>query len=95
MKLDPKKKVVFLSQVLPSSMTAGYQHLSGLVVTCCNGKQVGNLEELASIADSAPDGNLVFELMDDPGKLVLDASEVKSGGEKLGKAYGIPALRKL
>jgi hypothetical protein len=33
--------------------------------------------------------------MDDPGKLVLDASEVKSDGGKLGKAYGIPALRKL
>lgn len=95
MRLDPKKKVIFLSQVLPSSMTAGYQHLSGLVLTGCNGKTVGSLEELASIADATSSGDLVFELMDDPGKLVLDASEAKSGGEKLGKAYGIPALRKL
>ena len=95
MKLDPKKKIVFLSQVLPSSMTAGYQHLSGLVLTGCNGKPVGSLEDLASIADAVSAGDLVFEFMDDPGKLVLDASEVKSGGAKLGKSYGIPALRKL
>jgi len=94
LKLDPKKRIVFLSQVLPSAMTAGYQHLSGLVLAGCNGKPVGNLEDLASIADAAPGGDLVFEFTDDPGKLVLDASDVKSGGEKLGKAYGIPALRK-
>ena len=80
---------------MPSSMTAGYQHLSGLVLTGCNGKTVSSLEELASIADASSSGDLVFELMDDPGKLVLDASEAKSGGEKLGKAYGIPALWKL
>lgn len=94
MKLDPKKRVVFLSQVLPSAMTAGYQHLSGLVLETCNGKSVGNLEDLAAIADSAAAGDLVFEFMDDPGKLVLDAREVQSSGEKLGKAYGIPALRR-
>ncbi|NDC80082.1 MAG: PDZ domain-containing protein [Verrucomicrobia bacterium] len=95
MKLDPKKKIVFLSQVLPSATTAGYQHLSGLVLSGCNGTTVGSLEELASIADSTTSGDLVFEFMDDPKKLVLDAAEVKSGGDKLGKAYGIPALRKL
>ena len=76
-------------------MTAGYQHLSGLVLTGCNGKPVGTLEELAAIADGATSGDLVFEFMDDPGKLVLDASEVKSGGDKLGKAYGITSLRRL
>lgn len=95
LKLDPKKRVVFLSQVLPSGLTAGYQHLSGLVLTGCNGMAVGNLEDLARIADAATSGDLVFEFSDDPGKLVLDATEVKAGGEKLGKSYGIPALRKM
>ena len=80
---------------MPSATTAGYQHLSGLVLQGCNGKPVGSLEELASIADSTTSGDLIFEFMDDPGKLILDASEVKSGAEQLGKAYGIPALRKL
>ena len=95
LKLDPKKRVVFLSQVLPSGLTVGYQHLSGLVLTGCNGMAVGNLEDLARIADAATSGDLVFEFSDDPGKLVLDATEVKAGGEKLGKSYGIPALRKM
>jgi len=94
MKLDPKKRIVFLSQVLPSTMTAGYQHLSGLVLEKCNGKTVGRLEDLAAIADATSSGDLVFEFRDDPGKLVLGAAEVQSSGEKLGKAYGIPALRR-
>ena len=95
MKLDPHKKIVFLSQVLPSAMTAGYQHLSGMVLMKCNGNPVGSLEDLAVVADSTTTGDLVFEFMDDPGKLVLDAGEVKLSGEKLAKAYGITALRKL
>jgi len=95
MKLDPHKKIVFLSQVLPSAMTAGYQHLSGMVLMKCNGNPVGSLEDLAVVADSTTTGDLVFEFMDDPGKLVLDAGEVKLSSEKLAKAYGITALRKL
>jgi hypothetical protein len=38
---------------------------------------------------------VVFEFMDDPGKLVLDAGEVKQRQEEIGKAYGITELRRL
>jgi hypothetical protein len=37
----------------------------------------------------------VFEFTDDPGKLVLDASEVQAVQEKIGKDYNLPALRRL
>jgi len=33
--------------------------------------------------------------MDDPGKLVLDAMELKQRQEEIGKAYGISEARKL
>jgi hypothetical protein len=94
MKLDPRKKIVFLSQVLPAAMNAGYERLSGLVLTGCNGKAVGSLEDLAALADATSTGDLVFEFMDDPGKLVLDAAEVGASGGKLGQGYGISSLRK-
>lgn len=92
---DPAKKVVFLSQVLPAAINLGYQQYSGLVLEKVNGREIQNLAELAGVLDETTDGNLVFEFMDDPGKLVLDAAEVKQKQEEIRKAYGIPELRKL
>jgi len=50
---------------------------------------------LAAVLDEAKEGNLVFEFMDDPGILVLDAQEVRTQQEAIGKAYGISEPRKL
>ena len=92
---DPEKKVVFLSQVLPASINLGYQQYSGLVLERVNGKEIHSLAELAAVLDETLEGNVVFEFMDDPGKLVLDAGEVKQRQEEIGKAYGIMELRRL
>ncbi len=95
MNLDPSKKVVFLSQVLPSSITMGYLQLSGLVLSKLNGQEINGLKSLAALADGAKDGNLVFEFTDNPERIVLDVAEVKTMGDKIGKDYGLPALRRL
>jgi hypothetical protein len=92
---DPEKKVVFLSQVLPAAINLGYQQYSGLVLVKLNGKEIHSLDDLAAVLDEAKEGNLVFEFMDDPGKLVLDAAEVRAKQDEIGKAYGISELRKL
>ena len=92
---DPENKVVFLSQVLPAAINLGYQHYSGLVLEKVNGKEIRNLEQLAQLVDGMQDGNLVLEFMDDPGKLVLDAAEVKAKQEEIRKAYGISELKRL
>jgi hypothetical protein len=73
----------------------GYLQLSGLVLEKINGREVHNLQELADCVDRANSGDLVFEFMDDPGKLVLDAAEVRAVQEKIGKDYNLPALRRL
>ena len=92
---DPEKKVVFLSQVLPAAINLGYQQYSGLVLEKLNGKEIHSLADLAAALDEAKEGDLVFEFTDDPGKLVLDAAEVRAKQEEIGKAYGITELRKL
>lgn len=92
---DPEKKVVFLSQVLPAAINLGYQHYSGLVLEKVDGKEIHSLAELAKVLDSLHEGNMIFEFMDDPGKLVLDAAEVKAKQEEIRKGYGVTELRRL
>ena len=92
---DPEKKVVFLSQVLPAAINLGYQQYSGLVLEKVNGTEIRNLAQLAEVLDGIKDGNLILEFTDDPGKLVLDAAEVKARQEEIRKAYGISELKKL
>ena len=91
---DPNQKVVFLSQVLPAALNLGYHPYAGLVLERVNGKEIGNLAQLAELVDEVQEGFLVFEFMDDPGKLVLDAAEAKARQQEIQKAYGIPELRK-
>ena len=91
---DPNQKVVFLSQVLPAALNLGYHPYAGLVLERVNGKEIGNLAQLAELVDEVQEGFLVFEFMDDPGKLVLDAGEAKARQQEIQKAYGIPELRK-
>jgi len=92
---DPDKKVVFLSQVLPSPITLGYLQLSGLVLEKMNGHEINNLAELAKAVDEISSGDIVFEFRDEPGKLILQADGLPAISEKIGKDYGLPALRRL
>ena len=92
---DPEKKVVFLSQVLPSPITLGYLQLSGLVLEKMNGREIKNLSELAKAVDEISSGDIVFEFRDEPGKLILQADGLPAISEKIGKDYGLPALRRL
>jgi len=92
---DPSRKVVFLSQVLPSPITLGYLQLSGLVLEKVNGRTIANLNELAQVVDETKSGDLVFEFRDEPGKLVLQAQDLPSVSEKIRNDYGLPALRRL
>jgi hypothetical protein len=92
---NPERKVVFLSQVLPSPITLGYLQLSGLVLEKLNGREIMNLSDLAKAVDEVKSGDLVFEFRDEPGKLILQAQDLPSVSQKIGKDYGLPALRRL
>ncbi len=84
-----------MSQVLPSPITLGYQQLSGLVLEKMSGHEIKNLAELAKAVDEISNGDIVFEFRDEPGKLILQADGLPAISEKIGKDYGLPALRRL
>ncbi|MFZ4680885.1 MAG: S1C family serine protease [Terrimicrobiaceae bacterium] len=88
-------KIVFLSQVLPSPNTLGYENLDHLVVTKVNGVEIKSLEDLARAAAAPKDGFHRIEFEQDPGFIALDAAEVEEGKGQLMQDYGIPALENL
>lgn len=88
-------KIVFLSQVLPSPNTLGYESLDHLVVTKVNGVEIKSLEDIAKAAALPKDGFHRIEFEQDPGFIALDAAEAENGKGQLMQDYGIPALENL
>jgi hypothetical protein len=88
-------KVVFLSQVLPSPNTLGYENLDHLVVSKVNGVEIKSLDDLAKAVASPKNGFDKIEFEQDPGFIILDAAEVENSRGDLMRDYGIPALDNL
>jgi S1-C subfamily serine protease len=88
-------KIVFLSAILPSDDTLGYEGLENLVVTRVNGREIRGLDDLLD-ATAAHDGAFHrIEFEEDPGFIVLDARRVAENQKSLAGHYGIPAMHNL
>ena len=70
-------KIVFLSQVLPTPNTLGYENLEHLVVSKVNGVPIKSLDDLAKAAASPKDGFHKIEFEEDPTFIYLDAAEIE------------------
>lgn len=92
---DPGSKVVFLSQVLPTPSTLGYENLEHLVVTKVNGVEIKSLADLAKAAKTPKDGFHKVEFEQDPGFIYLDSTEVENGKSQVTDEYNIPVLQSL
>jgi hypothetical protein len=92
---DPGSKVVFLSQVLPTPSTIGYENLEHLVVTKVNGVEIKSLADLAKAAKTPKDGFHKVEFEQDPGFIYLDSAEVDNGKSQVTEEYNIPVLQNL
>lgn len=90
-----RRKIVFLSQVLPTPNTLGYEDLGHLVVKTVNGVAINSLDDLAKAAAAPKDGFQVIEFEQDPGVIYLDAAEVENEKRQIMQEYGIPALENL
>jgi S1-C subfamily serine protease len=90
-----KRKIVFLTQILPTEDTVGYEQLSNLVVSKLNGHQILSLDDFAEAAKNPIAGYHKIEFEEDPHEIYLDAKQVEEGGDQLQKTYSIPALRHL
>ncbi|MGB8166942.1 MAG: PDZ domain-containing protein [Chthoniobacteraceae bacterium] len=89
------KKIVFLSRVLPSAATVGYEDLHTLVVKRINGKELQSLADVPAALDNATDGLHKVEFDGDPTVIYLDAKAVAEEGQALMRKYRLPALQRL
>ncbi|HYR59002.1 MAG TPA: PDZ domain-containing protein [Chthoniobacteraceae bacterium] len=89
------KKIVFLSRVLPSAATVGYEDLHTLVVKRINGVELQSLDDVPGALEKASDGLHKVEFDGDPTSIYLDAREIAEEAPALMKKYRLPALQRL
>ena len=93
---EGRKKLVFLSMVLPTPSAQGYDKLGGQVVNKVNGKAINDLNDLAEAFKSAKDTWHVIELDEFPHILYLDSfSAERDNMRLLDGAYRIGSLKRL
>ncbi len=89
------RRIVFLSQVLPTPATLGYQDVGQLVVTRVNDQVIHSLQDLDAALQSPLGGFHKFEFEDAPRILFLEAGEADKTNEALQRIYGLPEVRRL
>jgi len=90
------RRIVILSQVLPSNNTIGYDEFSYLTVAKVNGKEIKSLQDLSEAVKQQIEGGFVkIETEEDPKQIELDAKSVADEVQDLQENYGIPSLQRL
>jgi hypothetical protein len=90
-----KRKIVFLSQVLPSPCTIGYEELSTLTVTKINDVPLKSLADVEKAVKNPVNGFHKIEFDDSPKVIYLDAKQIDAEAGALMSNYGISALKRL
>lgn len=90
-----KRKIVFVSQVLATQDTVGYEQLSYAVLTRLNGREIKSLDDVAEAVKQPVDGFHKLEFDQDPREIYLDAKQVEENAPQLQKMYALPALSQL
>jgi len=90
------RRIVILSQVLPSNNTIGYDELAYLTVTKVNGKEIKSLGDLAEAVKQPIEGDFIkIETEEDPKQVELDAAAIAAEAPTLQENYGISSLQRL
>ena len=92
---DGDRKIVILSQVLPSATTIGYDDLSYLIVTKINGIDIKGIGDVAKAIEHPINGFHKVEFDEHPKVLYLDAKQVEEGNDALMKNYSLSSLKRL
>ncbi len=91
-----RKKFVFLSAVLPTPATQGYERIGGLLVKAVNGKVINDLSDLDRAFSEPVDGIETVEFEDMPKKIYLDSAAVERENTALLKgAYRLGSLKRI
>ena len=92
---DGPKKLVFLTRVLPSDLTVGYEELQQIVVTRINGVRLDSLSDLPAALAKASGGLHKIEFDREPSVIYLDAARVAESAGDFQQKYRLPALQRL
>lgn len=92
---EGNRRIVFLSQVLPTPATLGYQDLGQPVVTRVNNRKILSLRDLDAALKSPIDGFHKIEMEDHPKLLFMDAAEAENTNQALMRIYGLAAVRRI
>jgi S1-C subfamily serine protease len=91
-----RRKLVFLSLVLPTPSAQGYERMGGVVVNKINGVAINDLKDLDAAFKSPKDGIHIIELDDFPHLLHLDAAAAERDNfSLLNGAYRLGSLKRL
>ncbi len=90
---DGPRKLVFLSRVLPTSATVGYEELNHLLVTKINGVALQSLDDVPKALEKPVDGFHKIEFEEDPKTIYLDAAEIQKTERAVQMQYRLPALK--
>ncbi|MBI5394047.1 MAG: PDZ domain-containing protein [Verrucomicrobia bacterium] len=89
---DGRRRVIILSQILPSPLTIGYEDLRYQVVTKLNGVELKSFDDVTAAIKKPLNGFHKIELQDDPKEIYLDAAQAAAAEAPLMKLYGLPAI---
>lgn len=92
---DDRKRLVIVSQVLPTPNTVGYEEVSNVVVTKINGVALKSLADVPAALEKPVDGFHKIEFSENPRMIFLDPKEVESGNAALMRNYGLRTLKRL
>ena len=87
-----RKRLVILSQVLPTTDTIGYEDLGALVVTKINDIPLKSFADVPKALEHPVNGFDKIEFEENPNVIYLDAQQVSDHAEDLKRTYGLPAL---
>jgi membrane-associated protease RseP (regulator of RpoE activity) len=92
---DGPKKIVFLSRVLPTGATVGYEEIQSLLVKKINGLALQGISDIPAALALAKDGVHKLEFDGDPGAIYLDAAQVTKLEPLLAQKYRLPTMQRL
>jgi len=92
---NDRKKIIILSQVLPSEDTVGYEELTNLVVTKINNVPLDSFADFVKAVENPVDGFHKIEFEESPRMIYLDAKKIETDKPALMQNYGIPNLKRV
>jgi len=90
---DGPRKLVFLSRVLPTSATVGYEELNNLLVKKINGVELQTLDDVPKALEKPENGFHKIEFEEDPKTIYLDAAEIQKTERMVQMQYRLPTLK--